>query len=154
MRACESETADGRSVDRMRKCDVRRPGEEYGAGCARDDVEGDGGQVQSRLSLSLRIPQRPTLFRRVQIVRAFSPYPRTHFLSLFKRSKCADDASVDRATAKTVSSKVQYGLIPREHWVQPSTVDEDRAKEGRDRMEKEGVDYAASVPCVRALPSR
>jgi alpha 1,2-mannosyltransferase len=53
-----------------------------------------------------------------------------------------------RATSKIVSSKVQYGLIPQEHWLQPPSIDEEKAKESRDRMVDEGVHYAASVSCV------
>jgi len=56
-----------------------------------------------------------------------------------------------RETSKIVSSKVQYGLIPHEHWLQPSSIDEEKATEIRERMVKEGVDYAASVSCV-SLP--
>jgi hypothetical protein len=54
----------------------------------------------------------------------------------------------DRATSEIASSKVQYGLIPHEHWFQPSSIDEEKATKIRDRMVEEGVDYAASVSCV------
>ncbi|KIK69898.1 glycosyltransferase family 15 protein [Collybiopsis luxurians FD-317 M1] len=43
------------------------------------------------------------------------------------------------------SSKVEFGLIPKEHWVQPSSIDEEKAEASRNSMVKAGVIYAGSV---------
>ncbi|KAJ6632176.1 glycosyltransferase family 15 protein [Mycena sp. CBHHK59/15] len=43
------------------------------------------------------------------------------------------------------SGPVSFGLIPREHWVQPDWIDEDRAKAGRDQMVADGIIYGGSV---------
>ncbi|KAJ7485652.1 glycosyltransferase family 15 protein [Mycena latifolia] len=44
------------------------------------------------------------------------------------------------------SGTVSFGLIPREHWVQPDWVDEDRARAGREKMVAQDIIYAGSVP--------
>jgi alpha 1,2-mannosyltransferase len=43
------------------------------------------------------------------------------------------------------SVKMEFGLIPREHWFQPNWIDEAKAKAGRDQMEKENIIYGGSV---------
>ncbi|KJA27199.1 glycosyltransferase family 15 protein [Hypholoma sublateritium FD-334 SS-4] len=43
-------------------------------------------------------------------------------------------------------SQVQYGLIPKEHWVQPDHIDEAKATESRNQMVKDNVIYGGSVP--------
>ncbi|KAG5638066.1 hypothetical protein H0H81_002034 [Sphagnurus paluster] len=40
-------------------------------------------------------------------------------------------------------SQMEFGIIPTEHWVQPEWVDEDRAREGREKMEQDKVVYGA-----------
>ncbi|KAH8106979.1 glycosyltransferase family 15 protein [Cristinia sonorae] len=45
-----------------------------------------------------------------------------------------------------VSSKVEFGLIPHDHWFQPDTIDEKKATEARERMVKANVIYGGSVP--------
>jgi len=42
-------------------------------------------------------------------------------------------------------SKVEFGLIPREHWVQPSWIDEAKATEARNKMVDEKIIYGGSV---------
>ncbi|KAG8846367.1 alpha 1,2-mannosyltransferase 2.4.1, partial [Serendipita sp. 405] len=48
-------------------------------------------------------------------------------------------------TSNVVSSKVEYGVIPHDHWYQPDHIDEDKAKANRDEMERNGVIYGGSV---------
>ncbi|KAF9454503.1 glycosyltransferase family 15 protein [Macrolepiota fuliginosa MF-IS2] len=43
-------------------------------------------------------------------------------------------------------SNVKYGLIPREEWVQPEWIDEEKATAVRKDMVKNGVIYGGSVP--------
>ncbi|KAG2368598.1 glycosyltransferase family 15 protein [Suillus spraguei] len=44
------------------------------------------------------------------------------------------------------NNKVEFGVIPSDHWHQPSWVDEDRASKSRDDMVKNNVIYGGSVP--------
>ncbi|KAJ7740108.1 glycolipid 2-alpha-mannosyltransferase-domain-containing protein [Mycena metata] len=43
------------------------------------------------------------------------------------------------------SDEVFYGQVPREHWVQPDWVDEDRATKGREQLVADNVIYGGSV---------
>jgi alpha 1,2-mannosyltransferase len=43
------------------------------------------------------------------------------------------------------SGDVHFGLIPEEHWYQPSWINETKAKEERDKMEEENIIYGGSV---------
>ncbi|KAG2054615.1 glycosyltransferase family 15 protein [Suillus hirtellus] len=44
------------------------------------------------------------------------------------------------------STTVEFGVIPSDHWHQPSWVDEDRASKSRDDMVRNNVIYGGSVP--------
>jgi len=54
------------------------------------------------------------------------------------------DEFMQRASAQTNGS-VTFGLVPADHWVQPSWIDEDRARLGREMMANESIPYADSV---------
>ncbi|OSX62706.1 glycosyltransferase family 15 protein [Postia placenta MAD-698-R-SB12] len=58
-----------------------------------------------------------------------------------------DDFSDDFKTriSNVVSGPVSFGRVPREHWVQPASIDEDRARAGREKMEKDGIIYGGSL---------
>ncbi|TFK38577.1 glycosyltransferase family 15 protein [Crucibulum laeve] len=43
------------------------------------------------------------------------------------------------------SAKVEFGLIPKEHWFQPDWIDEEKAKASRDKMVKDNIIYGGSV---------
>ncbi|KXN82997.1 Glycolipid 2-alpha-mannosyltransferase 2 [Leucoagaricus sp. SymC.cos] len=43
------------------------------------------------------------------------------------------------------SAKMEFGLIPHDHWYQPDWIDEERATEGRDKMVANNVIYGGSV---------
>lgn len=49
-------------------------------------------------------------------------------------------------TTEVTGSSTSYGLIPREHWVQPDWIDEAKASASRERMVKDNVIYGGSVP--------
>ena len=38
-------------------------------------------------------------------------------------------------------SKLEFGVIPHDHWYQPDWIDEDKASEARNKMEEENVIY-------------
>lgn len=42
------------------------------------------------------------------------------------------------------SAAVEFGLIPKEHWVQPDWIDEEKAKEARTNMTEQKVLYAGT----------
>ncbi|KAE9396066.1 glycosyltransferase family 15 protein [Gymnopus androsaceus JB14] len=44
------------------------------------------------------------------------------------------------------NAKVEFGLIPREHWYQPDSIDEEKASAARQSMVKNNVIYGGSVP--------
>ncbi|KAJ7472203.1 glycosyltransferase family 15 protein [Mycena latifolia] len=50
-----------------------------------------------------------------------------------------------RRVNAVASGTVSYGVVPREHWVQPDWIDEDRATKGRDQLVAENVIYGGSV---------
>ncbi|TDL29878.1 glycosyltransferase family 15 protein [Rickenella mellea] len=51
-----------------------------------------------------------------------------------------------RRTTELTDSPTSYGLIPEQHWYQPDSIDEERAKAGRDNMVKHNIIYGGSVP--------
>ncbi|TFK62911.1 hypothetical protein BDN72DRAFT_929613, partial [Pluteus cervinus] len=42
------------------------------------------------------------------------------------------------------NSTVEFGLIPREHWIQPDWIDEEKAYRARQRMKSLGVLYGGN----------
>ena len=53
-------------------------------------------------------------------------------------------------------SKVEFGVIPHDHWFQPDWIDEDKASKSRKQMEENGVIYGGArrggvtcKPCER-----
>ncbi|KAG2137162.1 glycosyltransferase family 15 protein [Suillus bovinus] len=50
-----------------------------------------------------------------------------------------------RRVSVLTNANVSFGLIPREHWVQPDWIDEGRAQEGRNKLVRHGVIYGSSV---------
>lgn len=41
-------------------------------------------------------------------------------------------------------SKVEFGVIPPDHWYQPDWIDEDKASKARKQMEAENVIYGGA----------
>ncbi|KAJ7666727.1 glycolipid 2-alpha-mannosyltransferase-domain-containing protein [Mycena polygramma] len=50
-----------------------------------------------------------------------------------------------RRVSAVASGSVEYGLVPRDHWVQPDWIDEDKATKGREQLVSENVIYGGSV---------
>ncbi|EIN07347.1 glycosyltransferase family 15 protein [Punctularia strigosozonata HHB-11173 SS5] len=48
--------------------------------------------------------------------------------------------------SELTDADVKFGLIPKDQWVQPSWIDEDRARAAREDMVKNNVIYGGSVP--------
>jgi hypothetical protein len=59
-----------------------------------------------------------------------------------------------REMTKLTNGTVSFGLIPKEHWVQPAWIDEDLARAGRNKMVEQGIIYAGSVPYIYSLWTR
>ena len=52
-----------------------------------------------------------------------------------------------RRVSAVTNSTVSFGQIPREDWVQPDWIDEERAKAGRDALTSKGIIYGGgSLP--------
>ncbi|KAJ7255861.1 glycosyltransferase family 15 protein [Mycena haematopus] len=51
-----------------------------------------------------------------------------------------------REMMKLTNGSVSFGLVPKEHWVQPDWIDEDIARAGREKMVAQDIIYAGSVP--------
>ncbi|KZT42076.1 glycosyltransferase family 15 protein [Sistotremastrum suecicum HHB10207 ss-3] len=51
-----------------------------------------------------------------------------------------------KRTTEVTASKTSYGLIPKEHWVQPEWIDEPKAAKARQKMLENKVIYGGSVP--------
>ncbi|KAF8964698.1 glycosyltransferase family 15 protein [Flammula alnicola] len=64
---------------------------------------------------------------------------------VFLNEQPFEDNFIQRVTELT-DAKVQFGLIPNDHWVQPAHIDEDKATASRDKMMKDNVIYGGSVP--------
>ncbi|KAJ7221311.1 glycosyltransferase family 15 protein [Mycena pura] len=43
------------------------------------------------------------------------------------------------------NAPIEFGVIPRDAWFQPDWIDEEKATEGRKKMEEQGIIYAGSV---------
>jgi alpha 1,2-mannosyltransferase len=68
-----------------------------------------------------------------------------HYHWLFLNDNDFDQNFKDRISI-LVSGEVTFATIPREHWVQPDWIDEEKAKASRDKMSEEGVIYGGSKP--------
>lgn len=55
-------------------------------------------------------------------------------------------ADFKKRTTEVTDSKVEYGLIPPDHWYQPSWIDEEKATKAREDMVAHQVIYGGSVP--------
>lgn len=49
-----------------------------------------------------------------------------------------------RRTSQLTSGNVSYGIIPEEAWKQPEWVDEDRARDGRNRLMAQNIIYGGA----------
>jgi len=47
--------------------------------------------------------------------------------------------------SNVVSGEVIFGLVPREHWFQPESIDEEKATESRNKMASDGIIYGGSL---------
>ncbi|KAG6887217.1 hypothetical protein C0992_013348 [Termitomyces sp. T32_za158] len=56
------------------------------------------------------------------------------------------EESFKNRVSKLTDAKIEFGLIPREHWFQPDSIDETKASAAREDMVKNNVIYGGSVP--------
>lgn len=54
-----------------------------------------------------------------------------------------------RRVQDLTDSQVQFGLIPKEHWVQPDHIDEAKATASRNQMVKDNVIYGGMYPTYK-----
>ncbi|KAK7448081.1 hypothetical protein VKT23_013838 [Stygiomarasmius scandens] len=55
------------------------------------------------------------------------------------------DPKVKERLSVLTSSRMEFGVIPRDDWVQPGWIDEEKATAGRNKMVQENVIYGGSV---------
>lgn len=51
----------------------------------------------------------------------------------------------NRRVSVLSAAKMEFGTIPRDHWYQPSSIDEKKADAGRNRMVEQGIIYGGSL---------
>lgn len=49
-----------------------------------------------------------------------------------------------RRVSQLVSGNVSFGVIPAEHWNQPDWIDEDHARDGRNRLMAQNIIYGGA----------
>lgn len=57
----------------------------------------------------------------------------------------ADLLNYPRRVSILTDAPISFGLIPKEHWVQPDWIDEERAREGRQKMMSQRIIYAGEL---------
>ncbi|KAJ7687237.1 glycosyl transferase, partial [Mycena rosella] len=50
-----------------------------------------------------------------------------------------------RRISALTHAAIEFGVIPRDWWFQPSWIDEPKAAAGRKKMQDQGIIYASSV---------
>ncbi|CAA7265492.1 unnamed protein product [Cyclocybe aegerita] len=55
-------------------------------------------------------------------------------------------ADFKKRISNLTPSKVEFGVIPKEHWFQPTFIDEAKAKAARVEMERRHIPFGGSVP--------
>ncbi|THH10402.1 hypothetical protein EW145_g1357 [Phellinidium pouzarii] len=55
------------------------------------------------------------------------------------------DENFIQRTSQLVSGNISFGVIPHDHWVQPDWIDENRARDGRNRLMAQNVIYGGSI---------
>jgi alpha 1,2-mannosyltransferase len=61
-------------------------------------------------------------------------------------------SSFFRRVSVLTEADVSFGVVPRESWVQPDWIDEQRAQEGRNSLVRQGVIYGGEFIIVWAIP--
>ncbi|KAG6866926.1 hypothetical protein C0991_003842 [Blastosporella zonata] len=62
------------------------------------------------------------------------------------------DEAFKKRVMKLTDAKVEFGLIPKEHWVQPDSIDESRASASREDMTKNHVIYGGKLSSAIIQP--
>ena len=56
-----------------------------------------------------------------------------------------DEADIGRQVLNLTRAKVEFGVIPKEHWEQPNWINENKAEASRKAMVEKGVVYAGTL---------
>ncbi|EJD06044.1 glycosyltransferase family 15 protein [Fomitiporia mediterranea MF3/22] len=56
------------------------------------------------------------------------------------------DDEFKKRTREITDAEIHYGQIPSEHWYQPDWIDDEKARQARERMQKDNVIYGGSLP--------
>ncbi|KAF5380813.1 hypothetical protein D9615_003967 [Tricholomella constricta] len=63
------------------------------------------------------------------------------------------DEAFKSRVSKLTDAKVEFGVIPKDHWNQPDSIDEEKASAARETMSKNGVIYGGTAICVASTPA-
>ncbi len=108
---------------------------------------------ETATSMELSRVCNPSKTASTNIIITLGCYSMTSHLRI--RSKSADgftivnavisDAALIRRVSIITRAPISFGLIPKEHWVQPDWIDEDRARLGRQKMMAQRIIYAGEL---------
>ena len=76
---------------------------------------------------------------------------RVHFFSVLNVMLMILNSWLRRRTSQLVSGNVSYGVIPQEHWKQPDWIDEDRARDGRNRLMAQNIIYGGESCALNVI---
>ena len=69
-------------------------------------------------------------------------------VAILKSVECSYIGSHRRISVVTTAS-IEFGVIPHDHWFQPSWINEEEAKAGRDKMAADGVIYGGALCAIQ-----
>lgn len=52
--------------------------------------------------------------------------------------------ATDRRIRNLTPSRVEFGVIPKEHWFQPDWIDKEKAQKAMEQMERQNVKYGGT----------
>lgn len=68
-----------------------------------------------------------------------------YLIFLYGSSKTNYLPRYDSRLSVLSAAKMEFGLIPREHWFQPESIDENKATASREKMMEQNIIYGGSV---------
>ncbi|KAJ1679177.1 alpha-1,2-mannosyltransferase ktr1 [Spiromyces aspiralis] len=77
----------------------------------------------------------------IQLELAFNS--RYHYPYVFLNDMPFTDQFIE-GVQEVISGKAEFGLIPKEHWSYPDWIDQDKARQRREEMQRQNVFYAMS----------
>jgi hypothetical protein len=76
----------------------------------------------------------------------FIPTPHTLPIILI-----ADLTGPHRRVSVLTASRIEFGIIPHDHWFQPAWIDEEKAKASRGKMMADNVIYGGTTTAYQSI---